>query len=54
MSKEKLDMLFAIKKRLEQIEVRGKENLSGLLGCINALEKMMEEELENETENQSK
>ena len=34
---------------LENIEVHGKENLSGLLGCINALESVLGEEEPKET-----
>ena len=40
--------LYALKKTLNEIEVRGSENLDRLLGCIQTIEKMIAEGEQNE------
>jgi hypothetical protein len=35
--------LYALKKTLNEIEVRGSENLDRLLGCIQTIDKMIAE-----------
>lgn len=40
--------LYALKNTLNQIEVRGSENMDRLLGCIQTIEKMIKEGKENE------
>lgn len=42
------DTLSAILLTLETIEVHGKDNLSKLLGCINALESILSEHTEEQ------
>ena len=39
------DRIAAVIVTLNKVEVHGKENLSRLLGCIQELEKMMNEEV---------
>lgn len=50
MSKEKL---AAVIVTLNKIETRGKENLRNLLGCIQTLEELMEEEKLAAVQNQT-
>lgn len=40
--------LYALRNTLNQIEVRGSENLDKLLGCIQTVEKMIREGEQNE------
>lgn len=40
--------LYALKNTLNQIEVRGSENMDRLLGCIQTIDKMIEEARANE------
>ena len=39
-----MDILQTIVLTLEDIEVKGSENMSKLLGCINALNRIIEEQ----------
>lgn len=43
-----MDILQAIVLTLEDIEVKGSDNMSKLLGCINALNSYIQSQSENE------
>ena len=53
---DQLTIIASVIFTLNKLEIRGKENLDGLLGCIQALEKLkitMEQEVtKNAAENQ--
>lgn len=44
--------LYALRKTLDEIEVRGSENLDRLLGCIQTLDRMIAEAKEMSADEQ--
>lgn len=42
------DVIRSVRLTLERIEVRGSANLDALLGCMQALDRLMETEGEND------